>query len=154
MLQVGDKVPSYKLRDQDGSEHTEAELKGKTTLMYFYPKDNTPGCTAQACQLRDNLEDLRKDGVEVIGVSADSVKSHKGFAERFNLPFTILADEDKALVQAFGAFGEKSMFGKKYMGITRSSFLIGPDATVLAVWPKVKPLHQVEDVREWLAANK
>jgi peroxiredoxin Q/BCP len=154
MLQVGDKVPSYKLQDQDGNEHTEAELKGKTTLVYFYPKDNTPGCTAQACQLRDNLEDLKKDGVEVIGVSADSVKSHKGFAERFNLPFTILADEDKTLVQAFGAFGEKSMFGKKYMGITRSSFLIGPDATVLAVWPKVKPLHQVEDVREWLAAHK
>ncbi len=154
MLQVGDKVPSYKLRDQDGNEHSEAELKGKTTLIYFYPKDNTPGCTAQACALRDNLEELKADGVTVIGVSADSVKSHRGFADRFKLPFTILADEDKTMTQAFGAFGEKSMFGKKYMVITRSSFLIGPDVRVLAVWPKVKPLHQVEDVRNWLTANK
>ncbi len=154
MLKVGDKVPSYKLQDQDGNEHTEAELKGKTTLIYFYPKDNTPGCTAQACQLRDNLEDLNKDGIEVIGVSADSVKSHRGFADKFKLPFTILADPDKQMIQTFGAWAEKSMFGKKYMGITRSSFLIGPDARVLAVWPKVKPLHQVEDVREFLAAQK
>ncbi len=154
MLKVGDKVPSYSLEDQDGNKHTDAELKGKTTLIYFYPKDNTPGCTMQACQLRDNLEDLKKDGVEVIGVSADSVKSHRGFADKFKLPFPLLADENKELVQAFGAFGEKSMFGKKYMGITRSSFLVGPDATILAVWPKVKPLHQVQDVRDWLAANK
>lgn len=154
MLQVGDKIPKFTLQDQDGNEHSEAELSGQTTLVYFYPKDNTPGCTAQACQLRDNLEDLRKDGVEVIGVSGDSVKSHRGFANKFNLPFTILADTEKAMAQAFGAYSEKSMFGKKYMGITRSSFLIGPDKTVLAVWPKVKPLHQVQDVRDWLTANK
>ncbi len=154
MLQVGDTVPNYTLQDQDGVEHTQVELQGKTTLIYFYPKDNTPGCTAQACQLRDNLEDLKGDGVEVIGVSTDSVKSHRGFADKFKLPFTLLADEDKAMVQAFGVFTEKSMFGKKYMGTTRSSFLVGDDGSVVAVWPKVSPLKQVQDVRDWLTANR
>ncbi|MCC7288850.1 thioredoxin-dependent thiol peroxidase [bacterium] len=154
MLQVGDKAPDFNLEDQDGTARTLTDYNGKRTLFYFYPKDNTPGCTAEACSLRDNLEDLRADGLEVVGVSADSVKSHQGFAQKHSLPFTLLSDPEKAMIQAWGVWVEKSMYGRKYMGIARASFIVGPDLTVEAVWPKVSPLKHVAEVRKWLAEHK
>lgn len=154
MLQVGDKAPDFNLEDQDGAAKLLADYKGKRTLFYFYPKDNTPGCTAEACSLRDNLEDLRADGLEVVGVSADSVKSHQGFAQKHSLPFTLLSDPEKAMIQAWGVWVEKSMYGRKYMGIARASFIVGPDLTVEAVWPEVSPLKHVAEVRKWLAEHK
>ena len=154
MLQVGDKAPDFNLEDQDGIARTLTDYKGKRTLFYFYPKDNTPGCTAEACSLRDNLEDLRSDGLEVVGVSADSVKSHQGFAQKHSLPFTLLSDPEKAMIQSWGVWVEKSMYGRKYMGIARASFIVGPDLTVEAVWPKVSPLKHVAEVRKWLAEHK
>ena len=154
MLQVGDKAPDFNLEDQDGAAKLLADYKGKRTLFYFYPKDNTPGCTAEACSLRDNLEDLRSDGLEVVGVSADSVKSHQGFAQKHSLPFTLLSDPEKAMIQSWGVWVEKSMYGRKYMGIARASFIVGPDLTVEAVWPKVSPLKHVAEVRKWLAEHK
>lgn len=154
MLKIGDKVPDFTLADQAGKTHKLSEYKGKRTLFYFYPKDNTPGCTVEACSLRDNIEDLRADGLEVVGVSADSVKSHEGFAGRHNLPFTLLSDPDRTIIEAWGIWAEKSMYGRKYMGITRASFVVGPDLTVEMVWPKVSPLKHVAEVRKWLAENK
>ncbi len=154
MLQVGDKAPDFTLEDQAGKSHSLNDYKGKQTLFYFYPKDNTPGCTAEACSLRDNIEDLKADGLEVVGVSADSVKSHAGFAEKYQLPFTLLADPDHKIIEPWGVWAEKNMYGRKYMGIVRASFIIGPDLKVQAVWPKVSPLKHVKEVREWLAQNK
>ena len=153
MLQIGDKAPDFKLEDQNGKVHNLTDYKGKTTLVYFYPKDNTPGCTAEACSLRDNIEDLEKDGLTVVGISADTAKSHAGFAEKHSLPFTLLADPDKELIEGFGVWGENSMYGRKYMGIARASFIIGPDLKIAMVWPKVSPLKHVAEVRKWLADN-
>lgn len=154
MLNIGDKAPAFELADQAGKTHKLSDYQGKRTLFYFYPKDNTPGCTVEACSLRDNIEDLRADGLEVVGVSADSVKSHEGFAERHNLPFTILSDPERKMIEAWGVWAEKSMYGRKYMGITRASFVVGPDLTVEMVWPKVSPLKHVTEVRKWLAERK
>lgn len=153
MLQIGDKAPDFSLEDQNGKTHTLSDYKAKRTLVYFYPKDNTPGCTAEACSLRDNIEDLKSDGITVIGVSADTAKSHAGFAQKHNLPFTLLADPNKQMIEGFGVWAEKSMYGRTYMGILRASFIIGPDLTIEMVWPKVSPLKHVEEVRKWLADN-
>lgn len=150
MLQIGDQAPDFKLQDQHGNWHKLADYKGKTTLFYFYPKDNTPGCTAEACALRDNLEDLKKDGLTVVGVSGDSVQSHDKFANKYDLPFTLLADPDHGMLEAFGVWGEKKFMGRTFLGITRASFIVGPDLTVAKVWPKVKPLQHVAEVRDWL----
>ena len=153
MLEIGDKVPDFTLSDQDGKSHSLSDYKGKITLFYFYPKDNTPGCTAEVCALRDNLEDLASDGLTVVGVSADSVDSHGKFAKKYNLPFTLLADPDHVLIEGFGVWAEKSMYGRKYMGILRASFIVGPDLKVAKVWPKVSPLKHVAEVRDWLASR-
>lgn len=153
-LQIGDKVPEYTLQDQTGKDHSSSELTGKTTLIYFYPKDETPGCTQQACALRDNFEQLQAKGIDVIGVSKDDVKSHQKFATKHELPFTILADPETAMIEAYGAWGERNMYGRKYMGTIRSAVLVGPDLTVLALWPKVQPLKTVSEVEKWLSDNK
>lgn len=153
-LQVGDKAPDYKAEDQAGKKHTPADLVGKTTLIYFYPKDETPGCTLQACSLRDNFEDLKNEGVDVIGVSKDDIKSHEKFAKRHKLPFPILADPEHQMIEAYGAWGEKSLYGRKFFGTIRSGALIGPDLKILAVWPKLPPLKTVPEVQKWLANNK
>ena len=154
MLQINDPVPDFTLEDQMGQSHSLSDYKGKTTLFYFYPKDDTPGCTAEACSLRDNLEDLKKDGLTVVGVSGDSVASHQKFADKYNLPFTLLSDPDHQIIEPWGVWGEKNMYGRKYMGITRASFLVGPDLKVAMVWPKVSPLKHVDEVRQWLAEQK
>lgn len=152
-LQVGDNAPQYSLQDQSGKTHSSGELKGKTTLIYFYPKDETPGCTAQACALRDNFEELQAKSIDVIGVSKDDVKSHEKFATKHELPFDILADPDTKMIDAYGAWAEKSMYGRKFMGIVRSAVLVGPDMKILAVWPKIQPLKTVPAVLEFLKSQ-
>jgi peroxiredoxin Q/BCP len=123
-LQVGDKAPAILGVNQDGKEIKLADFAGKKVVLYFYPKDNTPGCTAQACSLRDGYDDLREAGYEVIGVSADSESSHQKFIAKQNLPFNLIADTDKKLSESFGTWGEKSLYGKKYMGMFRTTFII------------------------------
>lgn len=123
-LKVGDKAPDFQLKNQDDKTLSLKDYKGKKIALYFYPKDDTPGCTAESCNLRDNYSSLKKKGYEVIGVSADSEKSHKKFADKFSLPFDLLSDGEKKMVQDYGVWGEKSMFGRKYMGIIRTTFII------------------------------
>lgn len=153
-LQIGDKAPDFEAQDQNNKTHKLVDLKNKTTLVYFYPKDETPGCTMQACSLRDNFEELKAEGVDVIGVSKDDVDSHIKFADRHKLPFPILADPDHKMIEAYGAWAEKSLYGRKFLGTVRSGVLIGPDLKVLAVWPKLPPLKTVPEVQKWLKANK
>ncbi|HOS45392.1 MAG TPA: thioredoxin-dependent thiol peroxidase [Paludibacter sp.] len=123
-LQIGDQAPEILGINQDGQEIKLSDYAGKKIVLYFYPKDNTPGCTAQACNLRDNYEELKQAGYEVIGVSTDSQKSHQGFIAKHNLPFNLIADTDKKLSTLFGTWGEKSMYGRKYMGMFRTTFII------------------------------
>lgn len=149
-LKVGDGAPDFRLKDQDGKEISLGNLKNKTTLIYFYPKDETPGCTVQACSLRDNFEKLQSRKVDVIGVSKDDVASHQKFADKHNLPFRILSDPSTKMIDAYGAWGERNMYGRKFMGTIRSGVLVGPDLKVLAVWPKLQPLKTVAEVEKFL----
>ncbi len=132
-LQVGDKAPEILGVNQDGKEIKLADFAGKKLVLYFYPKDNTPGCTAEACSLRDNFSDLRKAGYEVLGVSTDSASSHQKFIAKQDLPFSLIADTDKKLSETFGTWGEKSLYGKKYMGMLRTTFLIDETGTISRV---------------------
>ncbi|AMS28041.1 thiol peroxidase [Bacteroidetes bacterium UKL13-3] len=136
-LQVGDKAPAFKSINEKGEKVSLADYKGKKLVLYFYPKDSTPGCTAEACDLRDNYEMFQKQGYEILGVSPDSEKSHVKFIEKYELPFSLLADEDHSVAEAFGAWGEKSMYGKKYMGILRSTFVIDEKGKIEKVIEKV-----------------
>ena len=129
-MNIGDKAPEVLGINEKGVEIRLSDYKGKKIVLYFYPKDMTSGCTAQACNLRDNYADLRKAGYEVIGVSVDSEKSHQKFIEKNNLPFTLIADTDKKLVEQFGVWGEKSMYGRKYMGTFRTTFIINEEGIV------------------------
>ena len=130
MLPVGTKAPDFTLKDKDGNEVSLSDFAGKKVVLYFYPKDSTSGCTAQACNLRDNYSELRKAGYEVIGVSVDNEKSHQKFIEKNNLPFTLIADTDKKLVEEFGVWGEKKLYGRAYMGTFRTTFLINEEGIV------------------------
>lgn len=145
-LQPQDTAPDFSLLDQNGKKHTLSDYAGKYILLYFYPKDDTPGCTKEACNFRDRLNELKEHGVQVLGVSKDSVESHKKFAEKFQLNFPILSDLEKTMLQNYGVWVEKSMFGKKYMGISRDSYLIDPQGKVLKHYHKVKPATHVDDV--------
>ena len=129
-LKSGDKAPAFDLLDQDGKRHSLADYAGKKILLYFYPKASTPGCTTQACSLRDGYEQLRAAGYEVVGVSKDSAKSHQGFINKQSLPFNLIADTDTTLNQAFGVWQEKSMYGRKYMGTARTTFIINEDGII------------------------
>lgn len=129
-MKVGDKAPDYLGIDQNGKEIYLSSYKGKKVVLYFYPKDNTPGCTAQACNLRDNYTSLQKEGYEVIGVSIDDEKSHQRFIDKNNLPFTLIADSEKKLVQQFGVWGEKKNFGRTYMGVFRTTFIINEEGVI------------------------
>lgn len=133
MIKVGDKIPERLGVDQDGNEITRENLAGQRVILYFYPKDNTSGCTAQACSLRDGITDLKEAGYTVIGVSKDSAKSHKGFIEKHELPFPLIADTETELNQAFGVWVEKSMYGRKYMGTQRTTFVIDEAGVVRAI---------------------
>ncbi len=150
-IQVGSLAPDFKLSDQSGKVHQLADYVGKWLLIYFYPKDNTPGCTTEACTLRDAWSALSDSGAVVLGVSADSVASHERFAKKFKLPFPLLADEDKEMIQTYGVLVEKSMFGKKFLGIKRSSFLIDPKGKIAKIYPKVKPSEHAQEVLQDLA---
>jgi peroxiredoxin Q/BCP len=145
-LKEGDKAPAFSAPTNGGGQLSLAELKGKNVILYFYPKDDTPGCTKEACAFRDHFADFKKKGAVVLGVSVDPVKSHDKFVEKFKLPFPLLADEEKKIVEAYGVWGQKSFMGRKYMGIHRVTFLIGPDGKIRKIWPKVKPEEHAEEV--------
>lgn len=130
MIKVGDKAPEILGRNKDGEIINLKDYRGKKVVLYFYPKDNTPGCTAQACNLRDNYQELKKEGYEVIGVSIDDEKSHQRFTDKNNLPFQLIADTDKKLVEAFGVYGEKKNYGRTYMGTFRTTFIINEEGIV------------------------
>lgn len=130
-MTIGDKIPPLLGTDQYGEMVTAEQFEGKKLAIYFYPKDNTPGCTAQACSLRDGYADLRKAGYEIVGVSIDSEKSHQKFIEKFSLPFPLIADTDKQLVEKFGVWQQKTMMGKKYMGVVRTTFLIDEHGVIV-----------------------
>lgn len=137
MIQIGDKMPDFEVLDQDGNIVNSKELIGRKTVIYFYPKDNTSGCTAEACNLRDNHELMIARGYNVIGVSKDSVASHKKFAQKYELPFTLLADTSTEMMQAFGAWGEKSLYGRKYMGTLRKTFIFDEEGILTEIIEKV-----------------
>ena len=153
LLEVGDKAPAFKTTDQDGDAVSLGDFKGKKVALYFYPKDDTPGCTKEACSFRDAWAKFRKKGVAVLGVSVDDEKSHRKFADKFSLPFPLLADTDKKIVTAYGVWGEKSMYGRKYMGIHRVTYLIDEKGKIAAVWPKVKPEDHADEVLAAAAAK-
>ena len=137
MLKIGDKMPDFEVMDQDGNKVSSKDLIGKKTIIYFYPKDNTSGCTAESCNLRDNHEALKAKGYNVVGVSNDSAKSHKNFKEKYSLPFTLLSDTSTEMLQAFGAWGEKKMYGKTVMGTIRKTFIFDEDRTLIEIIEKV-----------------
>lgn len=146
MLKVGDRAPDFTLPDQEGNEITLSEYAGKRVIVYFYPKDDTPGCTKEACSIRDNFPALTEKEAVVFGISADSVESHKKFKEKFGLPFTLLSDPEKKVINAYGAWGTKKMYGKEYEGIMRYTYLIGPDGTVEKAFDKVKSAQHGEEL--------
>lgn len=145
-LVVNQRAPSFSLPDQNGSVHTLEQYEGSWLLLYFYPKDDTPGCTVEACSFRDGWQECKKAGLIVLGVSPDSVESHRKFAAKHGLPFTLLSDTDKRTLIAYQAWGEKSMFGKKYMGVLRSSVLIDPNGKIAKLYPKVNVKNHARDV--------
>lgn len=152
---VGRKAPAFSIPDETGKKRTLAEYAGKWLLIYFYPKDSTPGCTIEACTIRDQFKDFKKIGAVVLGVSTDSAKSHKKFKDAYELPFTLLADEEKKMVTKYGVWGEKSMYGRKYMGTFRTSFLIDTKGIVRKVYEKVKPKeHACEVIADLKALKK
>lgn len=149
-LKVGDKAPAFKLKNQDEDTISLSGLKGKPVVLYFYPKDDTPGCTKEACNFRDEFPKFGKLKAEIIGISTDSVKSHKKFAEKYGLPFNLLADEKKQVVQEYGVWKEKNMYGRKYMGIERTTFIINSDGKITNIFPKVKVDEHNKEVMEAL----
>ncbi len=145
-LKEGDMAPGFTSLTNGGGKISLVDYKGKNVILYFYPKDDTPGCTKEACAFRDHFADFKKKGAVVLGVSTDAVKLHDKFVEKFKLPFTLLADENKKIVEAYGVWGEKTFMGRKYLGTHRVTFLIGPDGRIRKIWPKVKPDEHAEEV--------
>lgn len=145
-LAEGDKAPAFTAATNGGGSLSLAELKGKNVILYFYPKDDTPGCTKEACAFRDQYAAFKKCGAVVLGVSVDPVKAHDKFVEKYKLPFTLLADVDKKIVEAYGVWGQKTFMGRKYLGVHRVTFLIGPDGKIKKIWPKVKPEEHAAEV--------
>lgn len=139
-------APDFCLLDQEGKEHTLKQYRGKWVILYFYPKDDTPGCTVEACSFRDNFAALRRSSVVVLGVSVDPVKKHAKFVKKYDLPFTLLADEEKTVVNLYGVWGKKKFMGREYMGINRVSFLIDPKGKLIKIYDPVKPAEHVEEV--------
>ena len=145
-LKEGDPAPEFSAATNGGGTVSLADLRGKHVVLYFYPRDDTPGCTKEACAFRDHFAEFKKVGAVVLGVSTDPVKSHDKFAAKFKLPFTLLADEDKKIVTSYGVWGEKTFMGRKYQGTYRVTFLIGPDGRIKKIWPLVKPEEHAEEV--------
>lgn len=150
MVSLGKKAPDFTLPDQDGNKIKLSDLKGKYVVLYFYPKDDTPGCTKEACNFRDSFPQFSNIDAVILGISPDSVASHKKFSEKYKLPFKILADEDKKVVEKYGVWKEKSMYGKKYMGVERTTFIIDPEGKIKKIFPKVKVDNHHKEVLEAL----
>lgn len=145
-LKPKDIAPDFTLADQNGTSHTLSALRGSWVLLYFYPKDDTPGCTKQACAIRDSYPAFQELGITVFGISVDSEASHQKFAEKYDLPFTLLADTQKEVVEKYGVFGKKKFMGKEYLGTSRTSFLVAPDGTIAKIYENVKPEVHAEEV--------
>lgn len=145
-LEIGNLAPQFESKDQNGNVIKLSDFVGKKVILYFYPKDNTPGCTAQACNLRDNYENLQKAGYVILGISSDSQKSHQKFIEKQELPFSLLADEDKSVHEAFGTWVEKSMYGRKYMGTARTTFIIDEEGKIEEIIEKVKTKEHTNQI--------
>ncbi len=149
-LKEGDKAPDFTAKDQNGKTVSLADFKGKNVILYFYPKDDTPGCTAEACSFRDNYQSMLSKGFQVIGVSTDDEKSHKKFETKYNLPFPLIADTDKSIVEAYGVWGEKNMYGRKYMGTIRKTFLINAAGIIDEIIDKVDTKNSSQQVIDLL----
>lgn len=145
-LQAGDKAPDFKVNDQDGNSISSKDYKGKKLIVFFYPKASTPGCTAEACNLRDNYSELQKQGYELLGVSADNEKRQKNFKEKYSFPFPLLADENKEVINAFGVWGPKKFMGREFDGIHRKTFLINENGIIESVIDKVKTKDHAEQI--------
>lgn len=150
-LNVGDPAPDFSLPDAEGNQVNLKDLRGKRVVLYFYPRDNTPGCTKEACGFRDAYPDYESQSVVVLGVSTDDAKAHNKFIQKYNLPFPLLIDEGGVVASAYGSYGLKKFMGKEYMGITRSTFIIGPDGTLEKIYRKVKPAEHAAQVLADLA---
>ncbi len=152
MIELNSPAPEFNLPDQDNKEHKLSDYRGKWVVVYFYPKDDTPGCTTEACSFRDDYQELEKNNVQILGISKDSVKSHKKFAEKFNLNFPLLSDPEKTTIHAYNSWGEKKFMGRVFEGILRNTFLINPEGQVAKIYEKVTPKgHSAQilrDVRE------
>jgi peroxiredoxin Q/BCP len=147
-LKVGDQAPNFSGIDQNDKINTLLDFKGKKLVIYFYPKDNTPGCTVQACNLRDNEEGLEKTGIKILGISADSIVSHQKFADKFSLPFPLIADEDKTIINLYGVWGPKKFMGKEYDGIHRTTFLINEKQQIVGIIEKPKTKDHATEIIE------
>lgn len=145
-LKIGDTVPDFEAKDQSGNTVKLSDLRGKKVVLYFYPKDDTPGCTAESCNLRDNYSELKEQGYEVLGISSDDEKSHQKFIKKYDLPFNLLADTDKKVHEIFGTWGEKSMYGRKYMGTIRKTFVIDEEGKIADIIEKVNTADHTAQV--------
>lgn len=154
MLKEGDKAPEFSLKDSSGNTASLRDFRGKKVVLYFYPKDDTPGCTKEACGFRDNLPEFGKLNAVVLGISADSEESHQKFAAKYNLPFTLLSDPDKKVIQEYEVWKEKNMYGKKSMGIERTTFVIDENGRIMRVFPKVKVEGHVEEVMDLISSKE
>ncbi|MDZ7814457.1 MAG: thioredoxin-dependent thiol peroxidase [Planctomycetota bacterium] len=151
MPEKGAKAPDFTLKDQNGDEHSLADFAGKWLVLYFYPKDNTPGCTTEAKDFNDAMAEIERMGAKVVGVSPDSVKSHSNFCSKYDLDLILLSDPDKQVLSDYGAWQKKKMYGREYMGVQRSTVLIDPEGRVAGVWPKVRVKGHVEEVSKTLS---
>ena len=150
LLEIGQKAPAFSATDQDGKPVSLEEYRGRKVVIYFYPKDDTPGCTKEACAFRDNLPNFQKTGVEVLGVSVDAEKAHRKFADKYQLPFRLVSDGEKQIVEAYGVWGKKKFMGREYMGTNRVTYLVDEQGNIEKVWPKVKPETHAAEILEWL----
>jgi peroxiredoxin Q/BCP len=150
MIEEGKKAPAFRLKNQDGKTITLTDFKGKNVVLYFYPKDNTSGCTKEACNFRDEFPKFKKLKAKIIGISKDSVESHKKFADKYDLPFDLLSDESKKVLEKYGVWKQKSMYGRKYMGIERTTVVIDKNGKIIKIFPKVKVTDHEKEVLEVL----
>ena len=153
-LNIGDKAPDFSLPDSTGEDISLNELRGSKVVLYFYPKDDTPGCTREACSFRDTNAALQAAGIKILGVSADTVDSHRQFAEKFGLPFPLLADEQKEVINAYGVWGERQVRGQTMMGIRRMTFLIDEEGVISKIWPNVTPDNHAQEILEAVQAAR